>query len=80
MIFSNENLREEKPHTIVIKSLPGGKGKEETYYYGEALPAIEPINDFSQLRVTKKSSTTDLKRKGSWRSNILNLVNKLYGK
>ena len=52
MLFFSRKHEEDEPHTIISTYLQG-KGRVETYYYGEAQAHIEPIEDFSQLRVTK---------------------------
>jgi len=47
MLFFSRKLEEHEPHTIVSTSLGHGKGRIETYYYGEAQAPIKPIKDFS---------------------------------
>ncbi|PKI01921.1 hypothetical protein [Glaciecola sp. 33A] len=54
--------KKDEYHTVVISYLGDGKGKTETYYYGDAKAPIEPINDFGQLRITKASSITEITR------------------
>jgi len=53
MLFFSRKHEEDEPHTIISTYLGQRKGRVETYYYGEAQTPIEPIEDCSQLRVTK---------------------------
>tara|TARA_R110002124_G_scaffold221735_2_gene387210 strand:+ start:340 stop:555 length:216 start_codon:yes stop_codon:yes gene_type:complete len=59
--------KEDEYHTVVISSLGDGKGKTETYYYGEAKAPIETIGDFSQMRFTKELKSQDVLVESKWR-------------
>jgi hypothetical protein len=62
MMFSRKKNEEDKPHTIVSTYVEQGRGRIETYYYGEAQAPIEPIKDLNQLRVTKGASIQEILR------------------
>jgi hypothetical protein len=47
------------------------------YYYGEAQAPIEPIKDFSMLRVTKGASIQELMTDYTWRARIKKFINRL---
>jgi hypothetical protein len=77
MLFISKKLEEDEPHTIVSTSLRQGKGRIETYYYGEAQAPIKPIKDFSQLRVTRGASIQEILADYTWRAKVKTLFNKL---
>jgi hypothetical protein len=55
MLFFNRLPDDEEPHTITSKSLGQGKGRIETFYYGEAMPPMPQITNMDMLRVTRVS-------------------------
>jgi hypothetical protein len=77
MLFISRKREEDEPHTIVSSSLGQGKGRIETYYYGEAQAPIKPIKDFSQLRVTRGASIQEILADYTWRARVKTLFNKL---
>jgi hypothetical protein len=77
MIFFNKKSEEDEPHTIVSTSLGQGKGRIETYYYGEAQAPIKPITDFSQLRVTRGASIQEILADYTWRARMKRFIKKL---
>ncbi|MFQ3236149.1 MAG: hypothetical protein ACI9C4_001718 [Paraglaciecola sp.] len=77
MLFFSKKQQEDEPHTIISTYLEQGKGRMETYYYGEAKAPLEPIENFCQLRVTKGASIQELMADYTWRAKIKSLVNKL---
>jgi hypothetical protein len=77
MLFFSRKHEEDEPHTIVSTSLGQGKGRVETYYYGEAQAPIKPIKDFSQLRVTRGASIQEILADYTWRARVKTLINKL---
>jgi hypothetical protein len=68
--------KQDEYHTVVISYLGDGKGKTETYYYGEAKAPIEPIKDFSQMRFTKGASINEILADFTWKARIKNLFYK----
>jgi hypothetical protein len=77
MLFISKKHEEDEPHTIVSSSLGHGKGRIETYYYGEAQAPIKPIKDFSQLRVTRGASIQEILADYTWKAKIKRLMSKL---
>jgi hypothetical protein len=77
MLFISKKLEEDEPHTIVSTSLGQGKGRIETYYYGEAQAPIKPIKDFSQLRVTRGASIQEILADYTWKARIKKFINRL---
>ena len=77
MLFFSRKREEDGPHTIVSSSLGQGKGRIETYYYGEAQAPIKPIKDFSQLRVTRGASIQEILADYTWKAKIKRLMSKL---
>ena len=64
----------DEPHTITISYVADSKGKIETYYYGDAKALIEPIKDFSKLRLTKVASIKEVLPESTWKSKIQRFV------
>jgi hypothetical protein len=77
MMFINKKYQEEEPHTIVCNSLGQGKGRIETYYYGEAKAPAVAISDLSQLRVSKGASIDEILAHTTWRARFKKFINKL---
>jgi hypothetical protein len=77
MLFLSRKHEEDEPHTIVSTSLGHGKGRIETYYYGEAQAPFKPIKDFSQLRVTRGASIQEILADYTWRTRVKKWFNKL---
>lgn len=77
MKIACKDNKNEEPHTITISYLGNGKGKTETYYYGEAIAPIEPIKDFSQMRFTKGASINEILADFTWKAKIKRLFYKL---
>jgi hypothetical protein len=75
-MFVSKKYEEDEPHTIVSSSLGQGKGRIETYYYGEAQAPIKPITDFSQLRVTRGASIQEILADYTWKARIKKFFNK----
>ena len=78
MKISNKERQQEEPHTITMSYLGDGKGKIETYYYGEAEAPNEANDDYSQLRLTKGATLDEILANFTWKARFKRLMKSLW--
>ncbi|MBF7073222.1 hypothetical protein ISG33_07410 [Glaciecola sp. MH2013] len=78
MKISSKKSHKDEPHTITMSYLGDGKGRIDTYYYGDAEAPNAPIKNYSQLRLTKGAPLDEKLGDFTWKVRLKKLIKSMW--